>query len=344
MMSEMPPPSQRYPSLRMTLRPIRSIFTLRPQAHTQSPPPESAPGVLAGTRVAWGRVAVAALVASAAVGFAGWHLLPKKKPEARAPIVLVNGAPQIKQTQAGDVQRWGSASVTVKIDASIDALGPGARAAVQTAFGAWVGTGAKLPGLTFDTASGLEPKLEPDGVSAVIFAPIDIPGHKKDLAITISFADPNTGRIVESDVIINSKKPFALLDTVPPAAPGATEDDDGEESGEAQGCQGWYDLQNVVTHEAGHFFGLDEDIEDQTTSMFYKTGKCELKKRDLATPDMTVMSGLYEREMASGDGGESDTGGGCGGGTVAGAAKPASSTGVAAIALILTALGRRRRR
>lgn len=327
-----------------SLRPKRSIFTLRPFSHTEVPPAEQTGPTEPGPprrRPRWPLVAGAVTIA--ALPLLWWVGHRKNEPRARAPVVLVNGTPQTKETAQGHVERWGKGEVTVAIDQSVDALGPGARAAVQTAFGTWLASGAKLPELRFDTTSGKVPKLEPDGVSSVMFSPIELPGHKKDLAITISFADPSTGRIVESDVVINSKRPFALLDAPPAAQPG---DDDGEheEAGEAPGCKGWYDLQAVATHEAGHFFGLDEDPEDAQATMFYKTAKCELRKRDLATPDRSVMAMLYEGEPPLGGDAATDTGAGCGGGASIAGGLPAHrrAAWVMLGALGLLALRRRR--
>ena len=349
-MTSLPPDKGKFVSMPASaplssLRPKRSIFTLRPFSHTEAPPAEEgaeavplAPRGRARWWVAGGVLAVAA------VPLLWWAGHGKNKPHARAPIVLVNGTPQTKQTAQGSVERWGAGEVTVAIDQSLDSLGPGARAAVQTAFGAWVASGAKLPALRFDTTSGKAPKLEPDGVSSVMLAPIDLPGHKKDLAITISFADPSTGRIVESDVVINAKKPFALLDTPPAAQPG---EDDGEqnEAGEAPGCKGWYDLQAVATHEAGHFFGLDEDPEDTAATMFYKTGKCELRKRDLEVPDRTVMASLYEGEPPAGSAdAATDTGAGCGGASIVGHAPARNAATLVLAAIAALGLAARRRR
>jgi MYXO-CTERM domain-containing protein len=97
-----------------------------------------------------------------------------------------------------------------------------------------------------------------------------------------------------------------------------------------------------MTHEAGHFFGLDEDMDDDASTMFYKTGKCELKKRDLEGPDRSVMTMLYESPPPAGGESATDTGAGCGGASTSGRG-PASS-GVAALgALVALVLLSRRR-
>jgi hypothetical protein len=209
--------------------------------------------------------------------------------------VLLNGAPQRKQTESGAVQRWASgAEISLAIDASVEQLGPGAREAVMQAFGAWLGSGARLPKLRFDVRRGATAKLQRDGVSSVLVGPIDIAGHEHDLAITIGFADTISGRITEADIIINSDNPVAVLSPV--SAPDER-DGPGNRPLSASACEGRYDLQSILTHEVGHFFGLDEDGEDEHATMFYKTGKCDLRKRDLGEPDSSTMSALYATEL-----------------------------------------------
>lgn len=321
------------PRKTLSVAPILSIFTLRPKAHTVQPPSEGDAAAAAlqptrrRTRVAlWSLAAV--LTGTSAL--AAWHFArPPKAQRHQAPAVYVNGAPKEKVSSHGMPQRWGAGGVTVKIDASVEALGPGAVAAVQSGFGAWIASDATLPSVTFDTTSGLEPKLKPDGVNAVIYAPIEIPGHKHDLALTITFVDEATGRIAESDVIINASKKYAVLPS-------------------AEGCESKYDVQSVLAHEAGHFFGLGEDDEDQSTTMFYKTSSCDLAKRDLEVPDRSVMAQLYLQPVPAGGGspeanvGSEDKAGGCSVATLAGRGSEGGLgvTGVALAAL----LGLRRRR
>lgn len=307
----MPPtdrrPSTLAPSPTHSIAPILSIFTLRPKSVTLKP---SVRPVVRPRRT----VFFVALLALSALGLLGWQLAKPPEPDRGLPVVFVNGAPKEKTTDRGKPERWANAPVSVKLDASLQKLGPGASSAVQAGFGAWLETDASLPPVTFDTTSGAKPGLEPDGVNAVLFAPIELAGHKKDLALTVSFVDAETGRILESDIVINSKKPFAVLGGGASPHHG-DDDDDGFDAHEAPGCDGAYDLQSVVAHEAGHFFGLGEDHEDPATTMFYKTGKCELRKRDLEPPDRTVMVSLYRHPAP--ESAAADTGGGCGGASVA---------------------------
>lgn len=286
-----------------SLRP-NSIFTLRPLYHTEQPPddPAGEPAKAPRGKRTWPWAAGGLAVG---LGLAGLLLSRVDRGRGEAPVVLINGAPQLKQTDSGGAQRWASdAQITVVIDPSIDALGSGASDALMNAFGAWLGSGANLPKLRFETRRVATPKVERDGVSSVVYAPITIPGHRDDLAITIGYSDADTGRILEADVVINSAKSFAVLDDREKPRGGKHDDDDADSSR----CGHRYDLQNIITHEIGHFFGLGEDGDDLNATMFFKTGKCELKKRDLEPLDTSTMAGLYAQDTRSA---EAETAAGC---------------------------------
>ncbi len=318
-----------------SLAPKLSIFTLRPTAHTEAPPRQAPKRPEKRRRL--GIALFALLVPSVALALGLNHESPR-----RAPVPYINGAPQPKETQSGNRERWATPAVRIHVDDSVNALGTGALEAVHLAFGTWVASGAALPAMTFDTTSGTQLSLKPDGKNSVLLAPIDLPGHKSDLAITISFVDQTSGQIVEADVVLNAKKAYALLDGTPKSS-AAQQDDEGEDSAEVPGCSGVYDVQNVVTHEAGHFFGLDEDRDDSGSTMYFKTGKCEIRKRDLSPPESVVMADLYQAPAGeSADGGSGAQAGGCRlpQAPVSGGARSA----LLVLGLVAVAHGRRRRR
>jgi len=229
-------------------------------------------------------------------------------------------------------QRWFRPEVAVVIDASVEEIGPNAKLAVQQAFGEWLATGSRLPALSFAEGRDIAPSLDPDGVNSVIYAPIEFEGHQDDLAITIGFSDDETGEITEADIIINARQPFATLDV--PFTPLRARSCNSEI--EPSRCDHRYDLQNVLTHEVGHFYGLGEDEEDRTATMFSCTSPCETHKRHLGTTDVELISSIYatgyEENWASV---------GC---SVAERGVPAQTGWAASLALLgLVALGRRRR-
>ena len=311
-----------------SLRP-NSIFTLRPLYRTEQPPDEreGEPAKTPRGRRTWPWAAGGLVVG---LGLAALVFSRVDRERGEAPVVLINGAPQLKPTASGGVQRWASdATVPVVIDRSIDALGSGASDAVMNAFGAWLASGANLPKLRFETRRTASPKVERDGVSSVVRAPITIAGHRDDLAITIGYSDAETGRILEADVVINSAKSFAVLDDREKRA-GAKGDDD-----DSSHCGHRYDLQNVITHEVGHFFGLGEDGDDLNATMFFKTGKCELKKRDLEPLDTSTMADLYAQDTSPA---EAEPATGC---AVSGAGGGRDGGPLAALAIVLVVGGRR---
>jgi hypothetical protein len=281
-------------------------------------------------------IAVGAGALSAA-GFGVPKLVEKKN---EAPILLVNGSAKTKAGPTGEDLRWGRGELTVRIDGSLDELGKGAREAVEAAFGTWLASDAKLPALRFDTANGVKPTLERDGVNSVVYAPIEFPGHTNDLAITIGFADPDTGRIAEADIVINSRQSFGVLKPDSQRANRGDADERGERAGDD--CSKRFDLQNVATHEVGHFFGLDEDTEDSVATMYFTSDRCELKKRDLSPSDQQVMTSLYIN--ASEDEDPAAKSGGCGGARIAGSRLPRGGLFSSALCVAMAFFALRRAR
>lgn len=226
--------------------------------------------------------------------------------------VIVSGRASPKRSSTGAEERWQKSHVTVTIDDSVDALGPAARQAVESAFGAWLTSGASVPSLAFDSAHGTPVSGEPDGRNSVVVAPIDIPGHRNDLALTLAFTDPDTGAILEADIIINSRHHFGVLQTAPGASQQVQHDDHEGGHEHEHGtvcsnapvvqCGGRYDLASVTTHEVGHFLGLGEDDTDTCATMYRSTGRCEINKRVLTSDDRSSMTQLYARGFADGAG------------------------------------------
>src|SRR5688572_1952266 len=176
-----------------------SIFTLRPMAHTEKPPPSVEDrDATVRRRAAW--IALFVALGGGAIALTVWVLHPGKRSEPTPSMVFLNGAPATKETPSGAIERWaGNAELTIAIDSSIDQLGDGARESVFEAFGTWIESGASLPKVRFDSTQGVQPSLRPDGKNVVMYAPIEIPGHKNDVAVTIGFADDKTGRLLEAD-------------------------------------------------------------------------------------------------------------------------------------------------
>lgn len=288
---------------------------------------------------------------------------------------LFHAAPGVKYTPEGRQVRWRKPNTTVTIDASVNEIGPEAGEAIRAAFGSWLTANANLPALTFDTASGLGTEAKPDGKNSVVYAPITLAGHERDLAITLTYSDEKTGDILESDIVINKNFPFdvvGLPDTIEPNASrddkpdgptplaenassdqakadsirvGTTVQTERRSSCVAQQIQSScgrdiYDVGNVMTHEVGHFFGLGEDMNDTSATMYVCTNRCETHKRELAEGDSTVLAELYPTPMLElGKAGSAAVG--CGGARFAPRGLP---TGAALLALFTALLLVRRGR
>ncbi len=282
---------------------VEVATSLQPAAHTNPPVPEPPPRKPMQRR--WLLTCAAGVLA--VVGAANLGLRELRDAEVLAPQV-VSGKAGLKQATSGKFQRWRKQKVDVLIDSSVDQLGSGAREAIRGAFDSWDSAGIALPKVRFRNTSGVKLSSKPDGVSTVLYAPIDIPGHTNDLAVTIAFSDPVSGEIVEADVVINSRHDFAALQN----SDDDSRDRDGHkqprteetaESGKHAGrcvtssdgsqCGRKYDIQNVMTHEAGHFYGLAEDVHEPSATMYECISACETRKRALSVEDQDAVTELY---------------------------------------------------
>ncbi|HEY0469132.1 MAG TPA: matrixin family metalloprotease, partial [Polyangiaceae bacterium] len=308
-------------------------------AHTVKPSIE-APGLIRAARAERKQflriVALAAV--SAALGLAGAASLSHLHARPAPVMQIVSGNPALKKATDGDTVRWHSHKSKVYFDDSLENAGKHAREAVQLAFGTWVGSGAKLPNLEFDSTKGAQFGQVPNGKSEVMYGPIKLAGHENDLALTVTFSDPKTGEVVESDMIFNSRHPFGILPYVAASAQAANVQN-------TASCDQKYDLQSVATHEAGHFFGLGEDFDTKPAAMYYTTGRCETNKRILLGSDETTMNALYlaNTTQASGDDPSSDTAKGCGGARIGQGRISGSVPMLSLVGLLGFVLWRRRR-
>jgi MYXO-CTERM domain-containing protein len=308
-------PSERVRAPRFAPRSI-GVTSLRPNTTSLRPDTEPEPTPRAsGSRVRRWHVAFGCGLAVTAVAVAAtWPSRaahPKNAPEP----TVVSGRAGLKTTSSGASERWFPGTATITIDPALAAATPGAKDAIIAAFGAWASSGASLPQLAFDSTSTPGQAVQ-DGVNRLLLGPITVPGQEADLAITITYADTSTGEIIEADTIFNDAYDWTSVGS------------------DGIACSTGYDLQNVATHEAGHFFGLGEDYDDTTTTMYVSSLPCQTSKRTLTSSDVTVMSGLYAKAPAT------SAAAGCG----ARIAPGSSTDGAAWAALGVVALVATRRR
>lgn len=248
-------------------------------------------------------------LSSAALGLGGAASVAHFRARPAPLMQIVSGNPALKKGSDGASVRWHSAKNKIYFDVSLDSAGAHAREAVQQGFGTWLGSGAKLPGIDFDSTKGAQFGQVPNGKSEVMYGPISLAGHENDLALTVTFSDPKTGEVVESDMIFNSRHPYGVLSNKATDANKSAVD-----ASDNVNCDLRYDLQSVATHEAGHFFGLGEDFDAKTATMYYMTGRCETNKRVLSNSDETTMDALYvESDPLGADDPSASTAKGCGG-------------------------------
>jgi hypothetical protein len=253
---------------------------------------------------------------------------------------VLHGAAEIKRSPNGDQVRWRRGRTTIFIDSSVDRYGPRAREAVQSAFGTWLELGTHAPNLAFDSTRDAKLSLEPDGRNTVLVAPITLAGHEDDLAITLAFWDERTGSIAEADIVVNSKAGFEVIDENRDERDRHDRDDHDDDVQQHRECvSGAYDLQNVLTHEVGHFMGLGEDMKEDAASMYFRSHRCETQKRTLERSDEISVVSLYV-DPPSEDARETRAAAGC---SLNNAPADSGSGALLAVFVGLALLGSRRR-
>jgi uncharacterized protein (TIGR03382 family) len=176
-------------------------------------------------------------------------------------------------------------------------------------------------GRTAGATVGFDPSSPNDNENAVLFVNDGWSHGPGILGLTTLTYDTCSGVIVDADIEMNSGGFSFSVSDVP--------------------SFGKTDLANTVTHEAGHFLGLDHSFEPDAT-MYAKAPAGETSKRDLLPDDEEGLCAIYAGgELPTTDtttgGSSSGTGrSGCSG------AGGAGSAWTAALLVALAALVRRR--
>lgn len=207
---------------------------------------------------------------------------------------------EVKQTEGGDPVRWEDPEIEVALDlrAQPDAI-PTSKAekAVERAFATY----EDLLGASVVLSSALGPELETgpeDRVNVVrwITAGDDDDMDPSALAVTRTTYYTDNGSIVDADIVINADQYHWTTEVT-------------------EACEGVFDVENIIAHEVGHFFGLGHS-DDRDATMYPTSGRCETEKRDLSDDDVAGLEVLYETRFSAADpapgGGEHEgSGGGC---------------------------------
>jgi uncharacterized protein (TIGR03382 family) len=126
-----------------------------------------------------------------------------------------------------------------------------------------------------DTIIGLG--YDADGVIErnSIQMPSDWPFQPEAIAVTVVTVDDSSHEIVDADIALNPNHVFRVL---PPLGdPGGPDD-----------------IQNAVTHELGHAFGLAHNPEDPQAVMYPTASPGETVKRTLSSDDLAALGQLYD--------------------------------------------------
>jgi MYXO-CTERM domain-containing protein len=157
------------------------------------------------------------------------------------------------------------------------------RDVADESFATWeeVGCEASQVGLSIRQTAGLgecdDPEYNPDAPNAntIIFvndwAARDLPSDA--FGLTLVWHNPDTGEIYDADMQLNETLgEFGICAAVCP--------------------NDIVDLQNVITHEAGHFLGLGHSAESEAT-MSARATVGETRKRDLDEDDRAGLCAIY---------------------------------------------------
>jgi hypothetical protein len=318
----------------LSYRPTRSLpplNSMQPMMSSMKPTSDAAPdlansAIFAGSagRISsalWRHRRHAALSALALSVVAG--SLAALRSESGSKAVPQRGAATAVLKDVGDGQhvRWQQDAIDVVVDKTLTDLG--GPTIVTRAVDAWRNSGAALPSISTIPGKDRHVGYNPQGPNenVAVYAADGWARANGALAVTVLTFDDVTGRIVDADLLINGGgHSFAVLNDDSPAGgePVLLENSTSPQSSldkSNNGKSSRFDVQSVLTHELGHFFGLGEDYDDTSTTMYAKTSPGETHKRILTKSDSTVITGLY----ADGDGGAmaGASKAGCGGAHVA---------------------------
>jgi len=111
-------------------------------------------------------------------------------------------------------------------------------------------------------------KAKLDGINAILWATI----NSQAIAITYIWYYPSSGLLVEADTVFNKLYRWTISDS---------------SQGDCGGVPYTFDLQNIATHEFGHWAGLDDLYaeEDRDLTMYGYGTYAELKKDSLGLGD-----------------------------------------------------------
>jgi hypothetical protein len=193
----------------------------------------------------------------------------------------------LRTTADGIPLRWPVAPITVDVDSSVTQLDPAALSAVERAFSHWQSvseTSVPPVSVAVGAAGAIGYQVGAQNRCSVRYEASGYAPAGDALAVTVvSFEDDGT--IVDADVVINGRpnRYFQVLS-----------DADADGGGNGDSVFGnVFDIEEVVTHEAGHFFGLAHNDAAPSAVMYYETDPETIGKRELTEDDKAGIRALY---------------------------------------------------
>lgn len=184
----------------------------------------------------------------------------------------------------------------INVEASVDLLGNAAFDSVIAAATTWEDSPGELPIVVVQRGpeDPIGYRRKGPNRNTVRYSPDGDALANGALAITVITFDAQAKQILDADIVLNGEHTFGFF-TEDKNIPGVV-----------------YDLQNVLTHEMGHFFGLGEQFEDEDATMYAYSQAGEVVKRDLGQVDLQEITTLYREAYTT------EEGPSCAGATIAG--------------------------
>lgn len=186
---------------------------------------------------------------------------------------VVNGeawAYKLRTNTSGTVLVWSSQVIKLEINTSNVPQVGGAADAVRAGVLTWTSNGVPHKVNFKETQQS---SVSSDKRNVVQWVGSEWTYGKEVVGMTITMYKQSSGFVTETDIVLNARDHTWAVD--PP-----------------QGS-GHYDIQNVVTHEAGHLFGMGHSAVQDST-MFATTPVEETAKRSLDADDRAGIAALIQ--------------------------------------------------